>query len=700
MTARPRLTTAEDLHPRPAYRRGLFVLLFASCTCLLALAAPRLAAEESEPPPAPARAAGASAPALAKSDGPLVIGKYAATADSFVDADTLRLPDGKPSVRILGIDAEETFKSRPDRAAAAADFDAYAKAKRGASARPVKYGTPAGEAARDYVKSLMKDVTQVRLERDRLGGRESGTYGRTLAHVFLLAPSGEINLSAAIIRAGHSPYFMKYGRSVRFDALYQAAEKEARLKQRGIWSEDGPRHYPDYDERCRWWSARAAQVKAWSTRASKPGRVTLGEPGSELKLAALVGSEAVVFGLLNREIAVKAGDRHVLLLSHVGRRSFALVVFDEAVYDALDMKTYAAMYLTLILALGVVLGTMLNCGCGKGPGAEAELTEVDLLARAVSHIVLPVKRDQPDGRARKAINEAYRRVLQGEDFAAIAKGRSKDGSAKDGGFLGFIRTQYDTAFAGAVQALRPGEMSPPLRTDMGWHILKRHTFEEGRALERRYWIPTLGFFVPWEGIQGGEPGRTRAEARTLAVEARAQLGRGAWTLAEAAARFSPSLSHGPEAFVGLTADRPGQEGVFAALSSSRVGEILDPLETPQGWAVFVRGRYLRSLVKHILVQHIGSEERGSQVRRTREEAAAVAERALAEVLKNPARWDAVVARDSDDVHSLENGGTMGVLTPGAMPTGFEEVIYDIPAGAFAKHPIETPFGFHVVWKVN
>ena len=139
---------------------------------------------------------------------------------------------------------------------------------------------------------------------------------------------------------------MKYGRSARFDALFRAAEEDARLNKRGIWSADGPAHYPDYEERTRWWRARADQVAAWTPHASQADHVTLGEPGSDKKLEALVGKQATVFGLLNREIAVKAGDRHVLLLSHRGKRSFALVVFDEAVYKALDMKRLSSMYLT------------------------------------------------------------------------------------------------------------------------------------------------------------------------------------------------------------------------------------------------------------------------------------------------------------------------------------------------------------------
>ena len=75
-------------------------------------------------------------------------------------------------------------------------------------------------------------------------------------------------------------------------------------------------------------------------------KLFVGNSSGPLHLAGLVGSKAVVFGLLKREIAVKSGDRHVLLLGHVGKRSFALVVFDETVYDALDMSAYKAMYLT------------------------------------------------------------------------------------------------------------------------------------------------------------------------------------------------------------------------------------------------------------------------------------------------------------------------------------------------------------------
>ncbi len=279
---------------------------------------------------------------------PLLIGTFPLTAESIIDGDTIRLPDGKPSIRLLGLDTEETFRSEAARKAATADFAAYAKAQRGDSKRPVKYGTPAGEAARDYLKALAKGCTTMRLERERPNGRDRGTYGRLLAYVFLLKGDASINVTEALIRAGHSPYFVKYGRSARFDKLFTAAQDEAREAGRGIWSKTGPAHYPDYDERLPWWSARAAQLERWSKLAASADHVTLGEPTTDAKLKTLVGKEATVFGLFDRELPVKGADKRIFLLSHMRRRGFALVVFDPALAKSLDdQERFHSMYVTV-----------------------------------------------------------------------------------------------------------------------------------------------------------------------------------------------------------------------------------------------------------------------------------------------------------------------------------------------------------------
>ena len=63
------------------------------------------------------------------------------------------------------------------------------------------------------------------------------------------------------------------------------------------------------------------------------------------------------------------------------------------------------------------------------------------------------------------------------NFAAIAKKESIDtGSAANGGSLGSMsetdfRTQFDPDFVNAALALQPGEISGPVHTQFGWHII-------------------------------------------------------------------------------------------------------------------------------------------------------------------------------------------------------------------------------------
>ncbi len=71
--------------------------------------------------------------------------------------------------------------------------------------------------------------------------------------------------------------------------------------------------------------------------------------------------------------------------------------------------------------------------------------------------------------------EAVIKQLQGGgDFAAIAKEKSSDGSASDGGDLGyFTREGMVAPFAEAAFSLKPGELSAsPVETEFGWHVIK------------------------------------------------------------------------------------------------------------------------------------------------------------------------------------------------------------------------------------
>jgi parvulin-like peptidyl-prolyl isomerase len=84
------------------------------------------------------------------------------------------------------------------------------------------------------------------------------------------------------------------------------------------------------------------------------------------------------------------------------------------------------------------------------------------------------------GIARTLAQEIVDSVTAGSDFAEFAKRWSDDpGSASNGGDLGwFAPGRMVKAFDSAAFVMSEGEISPPIRTDFGWHVLKHHGYRE------------------------------------------------------------------------------------------------------------------------------------------------------------------------------------------------------------------------------
>ncbi|HGM5581273.1 TPA: SurA N-terminal domain-containing protein [Pseudomonas putida] len=94
--------------------------------------------------------------------------------------------------------------------------------------------------------------------------------------------------------------------------------------------------------------------------------------------------------------------------------------------------------------------------------------------RRAAHILVEVNGKTDDAQAKARIEEIQQRLAKGEDFAKLAKEFSQDpGSAASGGDLGFAGPGvYDPAFEDALYKLNKDQVSAPVRTEYGYHLIK------------------------------------------------------------------------------------------------------------------------------------------------------------------------------------------------------------------------------------
>lgn len=90
-----------------------------------------------------------------------------------------------------------------------------------------------------------------------------------------------------------------------------------------------------------------------------------------------------------------------------------------------------------------------------------------------AHILIEIK-DGDDAKALSTINALQQQLAAGTDFADLAKERSQDpGSAAQGGDLGFFAPGImDQAFDKALARLEVGQISEPVKTPFGYHLIK------------------------------------------------------------------------------------------------------------------------------------------------------------------------------------------------------------------------------------
>jgi len=113
------------------------------------------------------------------------------------------------------------------------------------------------------------------------------------------------------------------------------------------------------------------------------------------------------------------------------------------------------------------------------------------------HILIRPNELISDDDARRKLEEIRDRIQQGEDFAAMAEAYSDDkANSGNGGDLGWINPgDMDPDFEAAMDALQPNQLSQPVRTRFGWHLIDvlgrrnqdvTEEFERTKAREQIY----------------------------------------------------------------------------------------------------------------------------------------------------------------------------------------------------------------------
>ncbi|MBL4680225.1 MAG: SurA N-terminal domain-containing protein [Pseudomonadales bacterium] len=94
--------------------------------------------------------------------------------------------------------------------------------------------------------------------------------------------------------------------------------------------------------------------------------------------------------------------------------------------------------------------------------------------RRIAHILIDVSDERSEEDAKSQVDDIYQQLISGGDFTTLAKELSADvGSSESGGDLGFNdQGTFVEEFELAAQALSVNQLSEPVKTEFGYHILK------------------------------------------------------------------------------------------------------------------------------------------------------------------------------------------------------------------------------------
>jgi len=110
----------------------------------------------------------------------------------------------------------------------------------------------------------------------------------------------------------------------------------------------------------------------------------------------------------------------------------------------------------------------------RAPSSEASAGGPVMVTQTrARHILIKLSQVMTDEQARSRLEQLRERIRHGEEFTDLARSYSEDPSAPQGGDLGWLSPgETVPAFEQAMDALSIGEVSAPVRSPFGWHLIQ------------------------------------------------------------------------------------------------------------------------------------------------------------------------------------------------------------------------------------
>jgi len=199
----------------------------------------------------------------------------------------------------------------------------------------------------------------------------------------------------------------------------------------------------------------------------------------------------------------------------------------------------------------------------------------------VSEIVLRVDSPETEGEIRANARRILDDLRSGADFAAVARQFSNGGTAADGGNLGWVRSgQLPEALDAAIADLEIGEISDPIRTIDGFHILQLR--ERRRVLANPEDAGAVNLTQVLLGLPGNADADEHASQRNLA-KAIADSVSGCDDMNAVIESLNSPMS-GP---LGTVEVKDLPEAFQDVVMRLGIGEPSEPIETDRGYHVLM-----------------------------------------------------------------------------------------------------------------